>query len=79
MLFCLLNDFHKNETKMKIAPDVPRFESGLIQMIRMGKSICHKWVKGFMTSGNSLTSACTESRVDANDLVLCHDVLVTWN
>ena len=30
--------------KRKINPDVPKSESGLIQMIRMGKSIRHKGV-----------------------------------
>ena len=31
--------------KMKTFPNAPEFENGLIQMIRMGKSIHHKWVK----------------------------------
>ena len=30
-----------------------------------------------MTSGKSLRSSITESRVHANDLLLCHDVLDT--
>ena len=37
--------FHRNEIKINISPDVPKNESGLIQMIRMGKSKRHKWVK----------------------------------
>ena len=35
---------NKNEKK-KNTPDAHKSESGLIQLIRMGKSICHKWVK----------------------------------
>ena len=29
----------------KITPDSPKIENGLIHLIRMGKSIRHKWVK----------------------------------
>ena len=47
-LFCLLTQISsKNEIEMKKkthTPDSPKNESGLIQMIRMGKSIRHKWV-----------------------------------
>ena len=44
-LFCLLiGNSSKNELKWKITPDAPKNESGLIQMIRIGKSIRHKWV-----------------------------------
>ena len=32
-----------------------------------------------MTSGKSLMSTGTESRVHASNLLLCHDVLVTLN
>ena len=32
-----------------------------------------------MTSGKSLRSSGTESRVLANDLLLCHDVLDPWD
>ena len=31
--------------KKKTTPEAPTKENGLIQMIRMGKSIGHKWVK----------------------------------
>ena len=31
--------------RRKITPNAPKTESGLIQMIRMGMSIQHKWVK----------------------------------
>ena len=31
--------------KSKITPGDPKNESGLVQMIRMGKSIRHRWVK----------------------------------
>ena len=34
----------KNKMKKK-TPEAPKNESGLLQMIRMGKSIRHKWVK----------------------------------
>ena len=47
-LFCLLTGIsseNKIKMKKKNTPDVPKSESGLIQMIRMGKSIRHKWVK----------------------------------
>ena len=33
------------ESKFKINPDAPKNESGLTQMITMGKSIHHEWVK----------------------------------
>ena len=36
--------FQKKKKRIN-TPDVPKNESGLIQMIRMGKSIRHKWVK----------------------------------
>ena len=45
-LFYLLKKISsKNEIKMKNTPDVPKTESGLIQMIRMGISIGHELVK----------------------------------
>ena len=37
-----IEKWNKNE---KIVPDAPKNESGIIQMIMMGKSIRHKWVK----------------------------------
>ena len=45
-LFSLLTRFSlKNEIKMKRnTPDAPKNESGLNQMIGMGKSIRQKWV-----------------------------------
>ena len=56
-LFCLLTRFSlKTEIKMKkITPEAPKYESGLIQMIRMGKSIHHKWVN---------TSACSTTETN---------------
>ena len=45
-LFYLLTKFSsKNEMEMKNHTRCPKNENGLIQMIRMGKSIRHKWVK----------------------------------
>ena len=45
-LFCLLTCFSsKNEIKIKFTPYAPKNENGLIQMIKMGKSIRHKWIK----------------------------------
>ena len=35
---------------MKNTPDAPRNDNGLVQMIRMGKSISHKWVKDTVLS-----------------------------
>ena len=32
------------KSSRKFTPDAPKNENGLIQMIGMGKSICHKWV-----------------------------------
>ena len=35
----------KNAIRIKITPDAPKNENMFIQMINMGNSICHKWVK----------------------------------
>ena len=45
LLFAYMNFIEKLDKKEKNTPDVHKKESGLIQMIRMGKSIRHKWVK----------------------------------
>ena len=37
----------KNGIKIKITPNTPKIESGLSQMIMMGKSILQIWVKHF--------------------------------
>ena len=34
--------------KSKIATDAPKNKSGLIHLIMMGKSICHKWVNSLI-------------------------------
>ena len=45
-LFYLLKSFSsKNEIKIKISPNAPKNESGLVHLINMGKSIRQKWVK----------------------------------
>ena len=35
---------------MKMTPDSPNIDNGLIQIITMGKSICHQWVNTFQSS-----------------------------
>ena len=45
-------DFNRKK-KCKNNPDVPKNENGLIETIRMGKSICDKWVKFLSGSGVS--------------------------
>ena len=42
---CLENFLRKIEINLKISPDAPKNESGLTQMIMMGKSIRQIWVK----------------------------------
>ena len=43
--------------KWKIDPDSPKNESGLIQVIRMGKSVRHKLVNNFVgILGKQMTS-----------------------
>ena len=42
----------KNE---KNTPDAPKNESGFIQLIRMGKSIRHKWVKSDWLNNSVVT------------------------
>ena len=50
-LFCLLRGgFQKNEIKFENHSAGPKYESGLTQMILMGKSIHHKWVKMYLIS-----------------------------
>ena len=45
ILFAVIS-FIENEIKIKKnTPDAPKNENGLIQMIKMGKSIRHIWVK----------------------------------
>ena len=45
-LFCLLNkNSSKNGIKLKISPNTPKNESGLIQLIMMGETIRQIWVK----------------------------------
>ena len=39
-----LTDSCLTHIHVSLVPDSPINESGLIQMIRMGQSICHKWV-----------------------------------
>ena len=51
-------DFHrkfKRKKTNKKTPDAPKNESGLIQMITMGKTIRHKWV----------TCKCTQNSLHA--------------
>ena len=44
-LFCLLNEnSSKNGIKIRISPNTPKTESGLFQIIMMGKSIRQIWV-----------------------------------
>ena len=38
-------NFIKKEIKIQITPNIPKNESGLTQMITMGESIRHIWVK----------------------------------
>ena len=44
LFYLLTGNSSKNEIIMKKTPDAPKNENGLIQMIRMGKSIRLKWV-----------------------------------
>ena len=44
---CLENFHRKTELNLKITPDAPKNESGLTQMIMMGKSIRQIWVKKY--------------------------------
>ena len=46
----------------------------IIKILKFGKGYI---LQRLMTSGKSLTSAGTESRVHAFNLLLCHDILVT--
>ena len=42
-----MNFIEKRNKNEKNTPDVPKNESGLIQMIRMENSVCHIWFKQF--------------------------------
>ena len=45
-LHCLLTEnYNKNKIKIENTPDISKFGNGLIQMIRMDKSIRQIWVK----------------------------------
>ena len=58
-LFCLLLGISsKND---KITPDSLSNESGLAQLIRMGKSIRHKWVKVFVDAHADLSNALSKN------------------
>ena len=46
----------------------------IIKSLKFGKGYI---LQRLMTSGKRLTSAGTDSRVHASNLLLCHDVLVT--
>ena len=45
ILFAGQQEFHrKMKQKLNFTPDSLKNENVLIQVLRMGKSICHKWV-----------------------------------
>ena len=58
-LFCLLREFSsKIKQNLKITTDAPKNESGLTQMIVMGKSISQIWVKKLDFEALDLLSIC---------------------
>ena len=51
-IFCLYGEISsKNEIKIKITPNTPKNESGLIQLMMMGESIRQIWVKEVESEG----------------------------
>ena len=53
ILFAWRNFIEKMRQNLKITPKTPNNESGLIQLITMGKSICHIWVNKHSGRGGS--------------------------
>ena len=52
----LFADMILNEIKIKIYPNIPKTENGLIQMIRIGKFIRQKWVDKSLTICTELST-----------------------
>ena len=68
-----LHEFHRKMKKMKSSADVPKNESKLTQMIRMRKSIRHKWVK-FVCIDVALTDTALDVKIVIG-LLNAHSIL----